>query len=327
MLIKNEVELKNVLGGVQQSISWSTIEPFVKQAELKYIVDEIGREFYDQLSATPTPNVKEAQLLEYLTIASGYYALGIGLPQLIATFGDMGVSFIDKAQVTPLTKWAYSEILSSSIKAADDAMESAMAFLDNNSEDFSTWNGSPERAHAKSLFLSSASDLTLFFPPVKESRRLYKRIRGYISKVEEYQLKPLLGKDFMDYLKSSTDSEKQEKLELLSIIKHYLANKSFAEAIPFLNLSDDFKLMMSSDSVIAESFINTAGLDQTRREELRLSCEEAAQNYLKKTKDFLIDNASNTVFPSFYASAFYAILPKTKSSFTKNDPSKPYVIF
>lgn len=92
MLINNEVDLKNILGGVQQTITWQTMEPFVKQAELEFVVPAIGEELYDELIAVVNASDLQQKLIDRLSIAVANYALAGALPQLVTVIGDAGAA-------------------------------------------------------------------------------------------------------------------------------------------------------------------------------------------------------------------------------------------
>jgi hypothetical protein len=340
MLIKDEGELKGVLGGVQQTITWETMQPFVKQAEMDYILPAIGEAFYDELCGLETPNEPQIKILDRLKITSGYYALTIGLPQLLVAIGDMGAALNLQGGMAAMPKWTFSELMNSSIKKADKSLEGAMTWLEKNKDlkvdnqlVFQTWIGSEVYTISNSLFINSATELTEFFPNVQNSRRLYLILRNYIKKVEEYQLKPVLGVDFFNAIKqpNNTDSaENQGKKEhVLQLIKYFIANKAFSEALPFLNINEDFTLVTKSDGVS-----NEAMLDQNRRDGLKVNCDDNALIYLNKLKSFLDKEAKPAsrvgagVFSEYFNSEQYKLSKASKPYQRKmNDPTKPYVVF
>ena len=329
MLIRNEAELKSVLGGVQQSITWETFESFVKQAELKYIVPAISESFYDELCAAVNPNEYQQKIIDRLMIASGYYALVAALPQLVTVIGDNGIA-VNNTGGSPMYKWTYKELKDRSFETADDALEQALVWLEKNqnvevtpdTKVFQSWLDSDECTVSKSLYINDASEFTEFFPNARNSRRFYLNIRQYLKKVEKFELLPQLGKAFFDALKSAVNPNALT-LEAQILAKYFLANKAVSEAIPFLNINAEFSLLNADQYSLIEG---EYALDANRRNALKATCDDEANRYLKKLKALIDKNASATVFPTYYNSEEYKVSSTTKGYFkAKNDPGKSYV--
>lgn len=329
MLIKDEADLKSVLGGVQQTITWETMEPFVKQAEMEFVIPAISEEFYDELCGLENPEGPQLKIIDRLKVSVGYYALVAALPQLVVVVGDAGAA-VNTQGGAAMTKWMYVELKNGSLAKADKALENSLLWLEKNQnfekdgvKVFKTWLDSEVYTISNSLFIHSATELTDFFPSAQGSRRLYLQLKNYLRKVEEYQLKPVLGKAFFDKLKEKSDDEKTT--EALNLIKYYLANRAFAEALPFLNINDNFNLISSGSPA---NVVSEDALDQDRRDGLKINCDDNATNYLNKLKAFLDENASPTFFTEYYNSSQYANSRASKPYERKlNDPSKPYAVF
>jgi hypothetical protein len=335
MLIINEATLKEVLGGVQQSITWETFGPFVKQAELKYILPVIGEDLYDELSEVSgvselqTPNVWQQKIIDRLMIASGYYALVAALPQLVTVIGDNGIA-VNNIGGAPMYKWTYKELKDSSLETADEALEQALVWLEKNqnvevtpgTKVFQKWLDSDECTISKSLYINDANEFTEFFPNARNSRRFYLNIRQYLKKVEKFELLPQLGRAFFDALKNPLVPDALI-LEAQILAKYFLANKAVSEAIPFLNINAEFSLLNADQYSLIEG---EYALDANRRNALKATCDDEANRYLKKLKALIDKNASATVFPTYFNSEEFKVSSTSKGYFrTKNDPSKSYV--
>lgn len=335
MLIKNEAELKAILGGVQQSITWETFEPFVKQAELKHIVPAISEEFYDELCGLVNPNIAQQKIIDRLSIASGFYALVAALPQLVTVIGDNGIAVNNTGGAT-MYKWTYKELKDSSYKTADDALEDALAWLEKNQDVevtpgtkvFQKWLDSEECTISKSLYINDATEFTEFFPNAKNSRRFYMNIRQYLKKVEKYELMPQLGTAFFDVLKSPLPNGGTHNpliLEAKTLAKFFLAHKAVSEAIPFLNINENFSLLNADQYSLLEG---EYALDANRRNALKATCDDGANRYLKKLKAYIDKHASATVFPAYFTSEEHMVSIASKAYYRpKNDPGKSYVTF
>lgn len=328
MLINNEVELKAILGGVQQTITWETMAPFVKQAELDLIVPAIGEGFYDELIAIYEPNEYEQKVIDRLSIASGYYALVAALPQLMTVIGDAGLVQNNQGGIA-ISRWAYIDLKNSSLDKADKALEAALVWLEKNQAAeingipvFETWINSDECTISKSLLINDATELSMFFPSANGSRRLYLQMREYLKRVENFDLANRVSGAFLEKLKLESSEPKMETAKVLA--KYYLAHKGIAEALPFLNINEEFKM------VSVDQYSQSEGkyvLDAARRDALKVGLNEQADKWLNKLMKHLDENASADLFAEYFNSDPYKISSASKPYFKKkNDPSKPYVV-
>lgn len=326
-LIKNEGELKDILGGIQQTITWETMGPFVKQCEIDFIIPAIGEVFYDELSALVNPSVIQGKILERLKIASGYYALASSLSQLVISIGDMGAAVNVSGGTSAMPKWSYVELKKSSIDKADRALENALTWLENNKASFTTWSFSTAYTISKELFINSATELTQYFPAAQNSRRMFLNLREYVKQVEQFDLEPALGSAYFAAIKlkikNGTVLNADEKTALISL-RYFVANKAVCLAIPFLNINSDFRVVSEGSLANASS---EDELDRNRRDGLKLNCDQQADFHFNKMKLYLDTKASATVFPEYYSSANYTASSANQSYFrTKNDPKKTYVV-
>ncbi|GAB3937005.1 DUF6712 family protein [Larkinella terrae] len=327
MLIKDTAQLKAVLGGIQKTMQWPTWQPFVEQAELKYIIPAIGDELYEELSALSSPTGRFVRLLKHLQIATAYYAYFIGLPQMVSTMGDGGVSVSNPAQAQPMGKWLYVSMKKDIIANANRALEDALFYLESYEADFTIWKQSAAYSMTHGSFLHSATELTRYFPHAQKSRRLYLAQRDYIRKAEDFFLQPLLGKPFAEDLKAklvdATYSFTEEETHALQLIRFALANESFRESIPFLNITEDWRLLAETDGITNEDYLPSG-----RREELALQAGKEAEKFAGLLKNYLDQTASPTVLAAYYNSPAYT--PPVQKTATgngfPNDPNQNYFV-
>ena len=123
MLIRNEIELKAQLGGLQKNVNWATWAPFIEQAERKHLRPWLGVELLQQLNAHLTggqPNAALDALLELLRPAAAYYAQVEAMPMLNVRIGEGGIQEGQGA----VRQWSYLEAQMASVATADGALDS-----------------------------------------------------------------------------------------------------------------------------------------------------------------------------------------------------------
>lgn len=320
-LINDLATLKTCLGGVQKVVNWPTWEGFVNQAELMYIRPVIGAELYAELAGANNPSAKQAELIQYLRYASAYYAYQVGFPQLITSMGDAGISVSNPAQAQPMGKWLYVDMKKQLIAKADGWFEIALEYLDNNVADFDTWNSSTAYQTANRLFIRTAKQLTRHFPDARGSRRLFIAMMDYLDESEKLVIEPIISPEYFADLKNRLKNPESifsgTELQGLTFIRYALVNHAFSQAIPALNLNEDFRLVQETDGVVNEDYLSAE-----RRSELQRTYTERFEYYAARLKKFLDDNAETlTVYRD--SATYSSTLPKRYER-QPNDPSKPY---
>ncbi|TDB67128.1 DUF6712 family protein, partial [Arundinibacter roseus] len=193
MLINSIEELKESIGGIQQTMNWRTWKPFVQQAEMLYILPAIGQELYDELSEAQTLSDKQSTLLDWLRMAIAEYADLLGGMRLVLHTSDAGKQAPSGANMQSPGKWMIVAARKEAINKADLALEQALQYLESNKASFTTWKNSLSYTLSKELFIGSATEMTAYFPAARHSRRIYLALRDYLRKAEKFYIKPLLG--------------------------------------------------------------------------------------------------------------------------------------
>ena len=334
-LIKDEAGLKAILGGVQSQITWETMAPFVKQAETEYILPAIGEAFYTELVSYVGNNVTVTSLIDRLSIASGYYALAIGAPQLIVSIGDAGAAINVQGGMQAMGKWVYVELRDSSLSKADRALEDALQYLEAHKDDedggssiFGTWTSSALFTITKELFISSATELTKYFPAARNSRRIYLALRDYIVRGMDDYIEPLISPEYYEVLKAKLADANAtwdaKELTLLRYIRTALAHYAFAEGIAYLNLDKDFRLVSKTDGLE-----NADALKPKDKNVLLLDCKEKMDKYSVKFRQHLDKYAEDGgLFAEYYASDVFTAPEDTKPyyRYQNDDPDRSYIL-
>lgn len=298
MLINKIDTLKDILGGVQNEMFWSTWKPFVRQAEIDYLIPAIGEELYEELNTlvnqttdeiTGTPTQKS--LIERLRIALGYYTDMESLLSMLLVKGDGGIAVASPPNMQAPGKWMIIAKMAESRDKADRGMEGALQYLEQKKTSFSVWVSSNNYTVSHGLFLSSAVEYTDYFPPIRGSRRLYLSLRGYIEKSERERIQPMLGLAFFNHLKAKLIAQnavwdEAEKV-ILPMIRTIVANDAFARAVPYLNLNNEFRLVSETDGVKNEDI-----LTNDRLTAIKADTEKEVKGEITKLKNYLDENTS-----------------------------------
>lgn len=324
MLINTIDQLKTVLGGVQTATSLPVWNPFLEQAELSYIRPATGDELYNKLIGNGTLSEKETFLKKLLQISTGYFAYWIGLPQLTTTMGDRGVSMSNPSQAQPMSKWAYVNLQKQLLGKAEKAIEDALAYLEKNKEDFETWVNSEAFTLSRNTLISSATELTIYFPHTKKSRRLFLAQKEFIQKSEDFSLTGLIGEQQLEAWREKLKELEElsaEETKALKLARFFVANDSFKESVLFLNISEDWRLISETDGILNEDV-----LPAERRAEIRLQCQKEAEVFGAKLVKYLNENASEDLFTEYFNSEHYKPPVTGEKVAFKNNPCNKYFV-
>jgi hypothetical protein len=333
-LIKDVGTFKDVVGGVQQSIEWETIKGTVRTAENLYLIPVLGDEFYNELTAYTGTDINVKTLIERLQQAAGYYTHALIIPQMVASFGDGGVTVNAQNGSQAVAKWMNVQLIESSMGLADKALESAIQYLDKfdskkvgNVYVFKTWRDSETYALSKSLFIPTATILTEHFPVAKGSHRVFLSMLQYLKRAEKTFILPLLGKAFYTDLKAKiandTIIKSAEEEETIELVRTALAHKAFAMGLPYLNFNADFQLISETDGVKNQDPATRGKLDG-----MKVDCDETAKIYANKLKAYIDSVASATKLIVYFGSTIYTPSVKNEAYKRKPIPSdKSFVSF
>jgi hypothetical protein len=334
MLFKNIEQFKASFGGVQRTMNWETWVPFVAEAEELFISPAIGDELLVELSdlvesgegldLKVAATAKQKILIAKLRMAVAAYADYQGWFRMVMTTGDAGKTTPSPTNMQAPAKWATVGGLRAAIDRGDKALENSLQYLEKNAADFATWAGSEFYTVYKKSFVSSATELTLHFPHAKNSRRMYMSLKPRIDLAEKGRLEKVIGKEFIAAMaaKRVAGDGSDIENEAIALITRYVALRAVVDSIPYLNISEDWRLISESDGVSDEDI-----LPRTRREEILLKESEnleLAQNELVR---FLQENAAVDALTVFFESDYYvAPADGSTTSFFKNDKTKPYAV-
>jgi hypothetical protein len=261
------------------------------------------------------------------------YAYLLALPGMMVVTGDNGVVSAAAEGNPGITRWGYLEIQKSINANADEALEDALAKIDEilaiterPEEILGSYINSRAYTDRMKLLIRDAREATGYLPTVGNSRILYNALIPYITRAENDFFKLHIGNsDVIDALKAKYPKDlKPEEVMLMEIARTGVMHYAFLNAIPFLNFSYDFRLVTYMYGNEQREQIPDNKLQQARE-----MCSTTAAKYGTRLKEYLNENATNELFGEFFRSKFYRgkTVGKVQKILDKMDTSKNYVKF
>lgn len=323
MLINRIEELKAILGGIQKTMAWGTWEPYVRQAEMKYIIPAVGADLHAELTAVTQPTEDQRPLLDRLKAATAYFAYLEALPFLATSTGDAGLLINAPSNTSNTPKWLFVTLSKDLASKSDFWLEDSLAWLETHAAAFPTWTESDAYTVSYGRLIASAGQLTRAFPSAKNSRRLFLDLRQYLVNSEEAYIPPILGEDFLASLLNKLVTVgytfTPKEANVLRLVRVALANHAFAMALPFINLNTDFRYVSETDGIVNEDELDTPRINIIMRR-----CQDDRTAAVKELTDYLNAHASTLTFPEYFASDRYRPAPAAKRTGFPNDPANTF---
>ena len=298
-MITQEI-LKAQLGGIQASLKFETVKPFVKMAE-RWFRGEVGSDLFAYLKGltNPAADSDEAELLDLAQACMCWYAFSLAFPQLKLRVGDTGLSKTVPQNQVAITKWEYVDTQEANLQMVDLMQENFWALVEQIQPD--AWIESTAYADRRRYFIRSASELGSFVSLVGRNSRFFQQLLPYIKRAEDFYIKPLLTPELFTQVKAAwqdTDALPGHTATLIEAIQPAVAHLALFEAYPYLPLVVDqtgIRQSRSKDGTREEEFPE-AQLRNNQRRQL----SQDGQVYLAEVRKLLDTMASTTIFVPYY---------------------------
>ncbi|MCE7061244.1 DUF6712 family protein [Dyadobacter sp. CY343] len=310
-MIVGAEEFKEHLGGIQTSLKFGTVEPFIKVAEREFR-KAVGVELYDFLNEKEFDSFDdlEKELLgELRNVSEGcvaWAAYDLALPQLKMRVGDMGLMKSSPAQTVAIAKWEYADTRDANMTMVDMHWEFFWELLEEIKPD--VWTESEAFKRRNTFFIRSADELSDYVALVGKNRRLFAKLERFIHRGEQLYIRDLITPAVFDALKAKWKSpnEKLSPAELLLVekIREPLAYLTLHEAYPYLPIKVDengLRDVRKWDGITNES---AAGAEV--RNAQRQQLWQDAQLYLGRLRTFMDTASSPNQFQQYYTAVLAA---------------------
>jgi hypothetical protein len=240
--------------------------------------------------------------------------------------GDNGIVQASLPNTAVMPKWMNVNLTTSSRRDADNALDVALGLMERFADVKAStglatdlgeelilkkWLDSEAYTRSHDLLIVNSAELTRRLPVCANSRRFYMALVDYMREVEDDFLVAVVGEETVDVLRVSTASTDSALLsdpvlvtEAIEKAKNYagyiVANEALRKALPFLNVSEDFRLISSTDGVT-----NDDVCDSQTKNQMLIACKENVEKYVMKLKKHLNHVANSDIFNEYFESEFY----------------------
>lgn len=321
-----DTNLPNHVTGINVSMAWAEMAPAIRQAVQEFVIPFVGESLYNDLAqkynAGTVLSSAQAQSLEYLQDAAGWYAIYHILPTKASALSSVGVvQNGPEGGASPTSQWAYVTKRLAALNSADSAMDRLLSFLDKQVKAgvayFDLWKNDTSYSEKKSDFFRQVSDLDNYIN-IKRSFRSFISIIPYLKQVEGRYLKVLLCNTLYDAVLSASPTANNAKL--IPYIREAVAYLGAAEALPHHRVvidGDGFRFVSQTDGF--EERRNTTNLQHTQAVGALLEqYRKIGQGALDNLRLFLEANIDD--YPDYRDSSCRELKPNnTKTMYSSTD--------
>lgn len=327
-LINDTEKLKKHIGGIQKSLEFNTMRPFIGMAERRYIIPAIGQALFKRLESgipgleeTPEETNRYSNLREMTEVALAWFTYLIAMPHLRVATGDLGIVMNQPSRTTMAPKWAHIDVMKSAMAQGEIALEYVLDLLSQNPGEYPIWRDDQFAKHHE-LFHASAMSITRDLPVVAGRHLTYLALKPYLVHAEKDYLSRLTTPEVFNDLKAKwMDTESEyvgQEAVVIELIQKAVAPRALLLALPYLRIQlfgDGIRVLNLDDALINELSATDRAVEQLRND-LITKAKQAEADLLV----YLNKEATPDIFPAFYERAQ---LKKEASTplFTQNSPA------
>ena len=300
---------------VNVNADFRSFAPDVKLVESERLKPLLGPALYNELNALSDANLAAlsgpmGELRDELICAAANLAAAEYLPMQQVQITDSGVFLLTTGDRKSAFQWQINQLLAAFRRKGFNALERALAVLDENIDvpAFAAWATSAAGTASHKFFLNTATQFSEHYG-INNSRLTYLALLPTLRKLERFGIEPVLGSEYYLELKEQIidrDVTADNRVVLEQYIRPALAHLVIAKAVPELGMG------MNGDAIE----LNVYRLDDANQKEadasittlLGMKVQQAESDghvYLQRLRAYLNAHASRTRFATYFNSAVY----------------------
>lgn len=298
--------LKRYCSMFDRNMSFFDMTEIIEDAQRSHIEKYISKAFLDELNTAyaGTPTANQLSAIRELQPAAAWFTAFEFMKQRVARISDMGVGETVSQEGTFLSarQWVTNDARREAFLKANRHLDRALAFLEDNKDNYATWTASDAYTDSKELFFNNSTELEKYLSNECE-RVVYLTLRPHIKEAELRYIKPVLGATFFDEIKTAiTGTPTTAQLALIDKVRWALARWVVVAAIPNL------RLRINASGLIEPDFANNSHNTGSKATEetthsLWIDQQTAATYFTDSLKAFLQEKVDD--YPTYKTSNLY----------------------
>lgn len=321
-LFRNISDVKKFVGGgANTSMAIESLTPALEMAAQEYVTPWVGDTVWNTMLANYPDSLTTEQeaLLPYLQRPVALLAMHEYAKVGNVQFNENGMHRIETEYQKSAYKYQENEYKKWMLEQGFNAIEMLLNFLEDNQVSYPEWSSSYQ-AKNRALFINTAAIFKENYSK-SLSRYTFEMMRTLIEDVELFAIKPLIGTDQYDALKTaiSAKTETSEQSDLIIKIRKAVAYFSVQEALKHKWVSIDGNRLSSYEQAEAQGY-ETANIPTAEGISLSIrSNDEMANRHISNITQFLDDNIADYPLYAAFIEAQAVADSDTESHLTGED--------
>lgn len=271
--------------------------PNLTRAEERFLLPVLGQTLYDAVVST-TPDPAHETLITYCKWVVAPLAYWLELPMIQTQLTDTGLRTAENENYTAAHKWEFEKILASLEEDGCWALERLIKYLFDNAETLS-WTAPDEYK----IIFKTATEFKRFYP-IHQPYRTFESLRPLVTQVQDQYIITSIGEDFFEELRTY-DASDANILKAIMLVKKAVANLTIMRAVEVMSV----RVTREGFSVqLGDADVQNTGQGNAPENQLSMlhrQCQQNGEGYLNQLKEFLNENASASVFATYFGSDYY----------------------
>jgi len=274
---------------VANSLKFDTIKPSIALTK-KSIKSCVGDELYIKLidaysdsdfkvKAMPVPLKALAMLVQG---ATANISMSLLVSRISVSVSDSGI--IRNDNESQKTAYQYQEVnlRESYLRAGNGYLDDILIYLENNKSNFPEWVSSPSFLDYNKYFIRSSEQFSSCYN-INESRLAFMSVRYIMKRIEDFQVKDIVGSKLFKVLKE------QLKSDTVTIVNKILLDDFIRPGVALITISKGVweRALDISENGVSVSVMGSSGNNQLRQEAAVAKQQKMADQLLADGNEYL----------------------------------------
>jgi len=226
-LLKTLEEVKQYVS-INKNVEWESLEPYVKQADRKYIKTLLGDALYTAYAATAPTESVPLKVYELFREASANLSWFLYMPLANVQVSDSGISVSSGENHKAAEWWQIRDLRRSFLDAGFSALDEALKLMEANTADFTGWETTEGYTIFMELLVKRTETFNRWFN-ISGSRKTFLALRPYMLEVHHQYFTARLNAATLATISEAVSTD--EEYQVLDLMQAAQVNYTVAKAI------------------------------------------------------------------------------------------------
>lgn len=213
---------------INKNVEWESLEPYIKQADRKYIKPLLGDALYTAYAATAPTEEVPLKVYHLFREASANLSWFLYLPLANVQVSDSGIAVSSGENHKAAEWWQIRDLRRSFLDAGFSALDEALKLMEANTSGFSGWTTTEGYTIFAELLVKRTDTFQRWFN-ISSSRKTFLSLRPYMLEVHHQYFTARLNASTLALISAATAGSIE--YTVLDLLQASMVNFTVAKAI------------------------------------------------------------------------------------------------